>query len=79
MKQLMEEFANDFITLPYCIVKYCSHRYLQNERIRVHIVASLQVVALSEKEQLEPELTYAKIHYHPSSAIEINRKPQPKS
>ena len=41
----------------YCLVEHCGYGELQDEMIRDRIVVGLQDAALSEKLQLEPELT----------------------
>ena len=51
------ESVDEFITDLYALAKYCQYGELQDELIRDRIVVSIQDVQLSEKRQMEPELT----------------------
>ena len=51
------EPAGNFITSLYCLVKHCSYGEIQDEMIRNRIVVDIQDAALSEKLQLEADLS----------------------
>ena len=56
-RQLPGESVDDFITSLYGLVEYCEYGELCEEMIRDRIVVGLQDASLSEKLQLDPELT----------------------
>ena len=51
------ESVDEFITDLYALAKYCQYGELQDELIRDRIVVGIQDAQLSEKMQMEPELT----------------------
>ena len=51
------ESVDEFITDLYTLAKYCQYGELQDELIRDRIVVGIQDAQLSEKMQMEPELT----------------------
>ena len=56
-RQLPGESVDDFITSLYGLVEYCEYGELHEEMIRDHIVVGLQDASLSQKLQLDLELT----------------------
>ena len=75
-KQLPGEPADEFITSLYCLVEHCGYGELQDEMIRDRIVVGLHDATLSEKLQLEPELTLESAIAKVRQA-ELIRKQQP--
>jgi len=58
--QLIGETADQFITLLYNLAENCNYGTLKSEMIRNRLVIGLQDLALSEKLQLDTELTLEK-------------------
>ena len=56
-RQGEKESVDEFITNLYALAKYCQYGELQDELIRDRIVVGIQDAQLSEKMQMEPELT----------------------
>ena len=75
-KQLPGEPADKFITSLYCLVEHCGYGELQDEMIRDRIVVGLHDATLSEKLQLELELTLESAIAKVRQA-ELIRKQQP--
>ena len=59
-KQEEGETADDFITDLYCLSEHCQYGALRDEMIRDRIVVGIRDHRLSEKLQMEPELTLEK-------------------
>ena len=59
-KQEEGESVDDFVTALYCLSEHCQYGNLCDEMIRDRIVVGLRDSSLSEKLQLEPELTLEK-------------------
>ena len=59
-KQEKAESADSFITSLYCLAKHCGYGALHDEMIRDRIVVGLRDATLSEKLQMDPELTLDK-------------------
>ena len=54
------EPVDSFITSLHCLAEHCAYGDLHNQMIRDRIVVGLQDVSLSEKLQLDPDLTLEK-------------------
>ena len=54
------ESTDSFITALYCLVEHCEYGTLKQEMIRDRIVVGLRDASLSEKLQLDPDLTLDK-------------------
>ena len=59
-KQLQDETVDDFITDLFCLAEHSSYGELRDEMIRDRLVVGLLDASLSEKMQLDPELTLSK-------------------
>ena len=59
-KQEETEPVDNFITDLYTIAKHCGYNALHNEMIRDRIVVGIRDSQLSEKMQMEPDLTLEK-------------------
>jgi len=59
-KQEVGESVDSFITDLYCLAKYCNYGALNDEMIRDRIIVGLLDSRLSEKLQMDPELTLVK-------------------
>ena len=59
-KQLQDETVDSFITDLFCLAKHCPYDRLREEMIRDRLVVGLRDASLSEKMQLDPELTLDK-------------------
>ena len=59
-KQEPGESVDDFITDLHCLARYCNYGNLHEEMIRDRIVVGIRDNKLSQKMQLEPELTLKK-------------------
>ena len=57
-KQLQDETVDSFITDLFCLAEHCAYDWLREEMIR--LVVGLRDASLSEKMQLDPELTLDK-------------------
>ena len=66
-KQEAGESVDDFITDLHCLARYCNYGNLHEEMIRDRIVVGIRDNSLSQKMQLEPNLTLIK-------AIELARQ-----
>ena len=56
-KQLQDETVDDFITDLFCLAEHCAYGELRGEMIRDRLVVRLLDATLSEKIQLDSELT----------------------
>ena len=59
-KQLQDETVDSFITDLFCLAEHCAYEQLRDEMIRDRLVVGLRDASLSEKMQLDPELTLDK-------------------
>lgn len=59
-KQLQDETVDSFITDLFCLAKHCAYGQLRDEMIRDRLVVGLLNASLSEKMQLDAELTLDK-------------------
>ena len=59
-KQLQDETVDSFITDLFCLAEHCAYDRLREEMIRDRLVVGLRDASLSEKMQLDPELTLDK-------------------
>ena len=59
-KQLQDEAVDSFITDLFCLAEHCAYEQLRDEMIRDRLVVGLRDASLSEKMQLDPELTLDK-------------------
>ena len=59
-KQLQDETVDSFITDLFCLAEHCAYGQLRDEMIRDRLVVGLLDASLSEKMQLDPELTLDK-------------------
>ena len=59
-KQLQDETVDSFITDLFCLAEHCAYGQLHNEMIRDRLVVGLLDASLSEKMQLDAELTLDK-------------------
>ena len=57
---LQDETVDNFIIDLFCLAEHCSYGELRDEMIRDRIVVGLFDTSLSEKMQLDPELTLSK-------------------
>ena len=51
---------DEFITDVYCLAEHCGYAALHDEMVRDRIVVGIRVGHLSEKMQMDPELTLDK-------------------
>ena len=59
-KQLQDKTVDSFITDLFCLAEHCAYGQLRDELIRDRLVVGLLDASLSEKMQLDPELTLDK-------------------
>ena len=59
-KQEDNESVNEFITDVYCLAEHCGYAALRDEMVRDRIVVGIRDGHLSEKMQMDPELTLDK-------------------
>ena len=60
-KQLKEESVDNFVTDLFSLVEHCGYGPLRDEMVRDRLVVGLLDASLSEKMQLDPELTLDKV------------------
>lgn len=60
-KQLKDESVDSFVTDLFSLVEHCGYGQLRDEMVRDRLVVGLLDATLSEKMQLDPELTLEKV------------------